>query len=193
MARLRLSGRPEKRGNASRAFGLCLAGEERSLERVCSRVCPTPNMGVGNRPETGRYRCRSRLVAFWSREAQVRSPLTRAGAACVTGDLAREPKQRGNTLCRIAVERSLLQGERPRKGSSNLRGAGVRKGVTTRRATAAKSWDRPGAGRLLPSRKRGPEGKCWVTERWKAVSDRDKPQAFHAQVVEAVLAVADGS
>lgn len=37
-----------------------------------------------------------------------------------------------------------------------------------RRTTAAKSWDRRGAGRLLPSRKRGPEGARWVTERGKA-------------------------
>jgi hypothetical protein len=44
----------------------------------------------------------------------------------------------------------------------------VRRSVATRRTTAAKSWDRPGAGRLLPSRKRGPEGARWVTERWKA-------------------------
>jgi hypothetical protein len=93
----------------------------------------------------------------------------------------------------LAVERSFLQGERPRKGSGSPRGAGVRRGVTTGRTTAAKSWDRPGAGWLLPSRKRGPEEARWVAERWKAVSDRDKPQAFHAQVVEAVLAAVDGS
>lgn len=51
------------------AFGSCIAGEDRSLERVCSRVRRSPNKGIRHCPETGRYRCRSRSAAFWSREA----------------------------------------------------------------------------------------------------------------------------
>lgn len=85
----------------------------------------------------------------------------------VTGDLAREPKQRGDTLQGLAESGCFFRVSVLARGQSPS-GSGCAKRRRSRRTTAAKSWDRRGAGRLLPSRKRGPEGARWVTERGKA-------------------------
>jgi hypothetical protein len=85
----------------------------------------------------------------------------------VTGDLAREAEAAWRHVARSRGERLFLQGERPRKGQSPS-GSGRAKRRRSRRTMAAKSWNRRGAGRLLPSRKRGLEGARWAAERGKA-------------------------
>lgn len=108
----------------------------------------------------------------------------------MTGDLAREPKQCGNTLWRSRGERPFLQGEEPRKGivafgkgpceETPLR-------VEPRRRSRGIDQGSGGSSRL------GNEAR-----RRRVGSPNDgrhlgsgKQSAFHAQAVEAVLVAFD--
>lgn len=164
-------------GTRNRPTGLS-AGEDWSLERVCSRARRAPETETRHCPETGRHRCRSRSAALWSRRSdrdhhsqelvprRERGPSPRGKSSVAT----RSQRPRG--------ERPFLQGESSRKGEIALGKRTREKATFKRRATAAKSWDRPGAGRPFPSRKRGPEGKTLGCRTVEGTSGRESRRRF---------------
>ena len=160
---LRETGDARERGQA---FGLCLAGEDRIARKGVLARPPSSEQGNSALPGNGQV---SLQKSFGGVLVQRSVVLTTQQSWChaVTGDLAREPKQRGDTLQGLAESVCFFRVSVLARGQSPS-GSGRAKRRRSRRATAAKSWNRRGAGRLLPSRKRGPEGARWVTERGKA-------------------------
>lgn len=190
VARPRLSGRPGKRGNASRPSGSVLRAR---IDR--SKGCARASAEFRTR-EFGTARKRAGIVAEVVRRRSGPEKHRAHHSTELVPRRDRGPSPRAEAawrhVARSRGERLFLQGEHPRKGMGTFGKRACEEASLLRRTTAAKSWDRPGAGRLLPSRKRGPEGARWVTERGKAPRIV-KAACGHAQAVEAVSATFDES
>jgi hypothetical protein len=72
------------------------------------------------------------------------------------------------TRCKVSRRAFVSSGSASSQGDKLPSGSGRANRRRFRGTTAAKSWDQRVVGRLLPSRKRGPEGARWTTERGKA-------------------------
>lgn len=142
------------------------AGEERIARQGVLARPPSSEQGSSALPGNGQVSLQNSFGGVLVQRSVVH---TAQQSRChgVTGDLAREPKRRGDTPQGLAESARFFKESILARGWSPS-GSGRAKRRRSRRTTAAKSWDRRGAGRLLPSRKRGLEGACRVTGRGKA-------------------------
>jgi len=97
------------------AFGLCLAGEERFARKGVLARPPDSEHGNPALPGNGQVSLQKSFGGVLVQRSVVHTT-HKSWCHGVTGDLAREPKQRGDTLWRSRGERPFLQGEHPRKG-----------------------------------------------------------------------------
>jgi hypothetical protein len=97
----RLSGRPGKRGNASSAFGLCLAGEDRNARKGVLARPPSSEQGSSALPGNGQVSLQKSFGGVLVQRSVVHTT-QQSWCHGVTGDLARGPEQRGDTLQGLA-------------------------------------------------------------------------------------------
>lgn len=154
-------------GTRNRPTGLS-AGEDWSLERVCSRARRAPETETRHCPETGRHRCRSRSAALWSR----RSDRDHHSQELVPRR-ERGPSPRGKSS--VATRSQRPRGERPfprvttlareKEPSGSGRAKRRRSSVGPRRQSRGIDQGPGGPSRLGNEARRG---RRWVAERWKA-------------------------
>jgi hypothetical protein len=160
VARLRLSGRPGKRGNASSAFGFCLAGEDRSLEKGVLARPPSSEQGNWALPGNGQVSLQKSFGGVLVQRSVVHTT-QQSWCRGVTGDLARDSETAWRHVARSRGERLFPQGQRPRKGTNCLREAGVRIGVVfvgpRRQSRGINEWS-VGSSRLGNEARRGRGG-----------------------------------
>jgi hypothetical protein len=158
VARPRLSGRPGKRGNASRPSGLSCGRGSIARQGVLARP-PSSEQGNSALPGNGQVSLQKSFGGVLVQRSVVHTT-QQSWCHGVTGDLAREAEAAWRHVARSRGERLFLQGERPRKGTiafgkraceeaSFASGHGGKVvGSTRGRAAPPVSETRPGGGAL---------------------------------------------